>query len=122
MDNTKKPKRYRHLPAFILLILAEEPVHGGAVYTKLCSRLDNFQADNGAVYRTLQQLEKEGSVIADWDTSGTGAARKIYRITPVGWQVLEYWKQDIEHRLVNLNYFINTYKEMIDNRKTKIKE
>jgi DNA-binding PadR family transcriptional regulator len=31
-------------------------------------------------------MEKDGEVCAEWDTSMSGPARKIYSITPAGWE------------------------------------
>lgn len=105
----KKRQKFRYLPAFVLLVLAKGQAHGGAVHTALKKALPVFDADTGAVYRTLQQLEQEGEVEATWVTTGPGPARKIYRLTPDGWRKLDYWRQDIELRLANLNYFLQTY-------------
>lgn len=113
-----KKRHYRHLPAFILLLLAQEEAHGGAVHSLLSERLPDFQTDTGAVYRSLQQLEKDGSVVSVWDTTESGPARKIYRITSTGWGKLGEWEQDIKCRLANLNYFLETY-EKINNKKQK---
>lgn len=113
----KKRQTYRHLPAFILLHLAQSKAHGGAIHSSLCEFLPHFNADSGAVYRSLQELERDGSVHSAWDTSETGPARKIYRITPRGWVKLEEWKQDIESRMANLNYFLQTYDKIKKNKK-----
>ena len=106
---TSKHRQSRHLPAFILLLLAENPMHGGALQSALKARLPALKADSAAVYRTLQQLEKEGEVLSDWDTSGSGPAIRIYRLTPAGWQKLEFWLEDIEQRIENLQYFVTAY-------------
>lgn len=104
-------RTYRHLPAFVLLVLADHPLHGGAVHAALLERLPGFKADTGAVYRTLQRLEKDGEAAAEWDTSSRGPARRVYRLTPAGWRKLEVWKADIEHRVANLRYFLDAYAE-----------
>lgn len=108
----KRKQQYRHLPAFILLALVEGPIHGGAIHTILTSRMPMYNADTGAVYRTLQQLEKDGEVESSWDTSKSGPAIKVYQLTPVGEQKLEFWKSDIEMRIANLNYFLDSYRKL----------
>jgi PadR family transcriptional regulator PadR len=102
-------RTYRHLPAFVLLVLTDGPLHGGAIHAALLERIPEFKADTGAVYRTLQRLEKDGEVRAEWDTSIPGPARRIYRLTPAGWHKLDVWKKDIEHRIANLQYFLVAY-------------
>lgn len=102
----------RHLPAFILLFLGENPMHGGAVQTALQARLPALKADSGAVYRALQQLERDECVVAEWDTSTPGPAKKIYRLTAAGWEKLDFWLEDIEQRMENLRYFVEAYRQL----------
>lgn len=102
----------RHLPAFILLILAERPLHGGAVQSELNSRLPGLKADSGAVYRALQRLEEAGDIAATWDTSQPGPARKVYGMKDAGWEKLDLWREDIEQRLGYLHYFMATYRNV----------
>ena len=108
----KKPQKHRHLPAFILLILARSSAHGGAIYTSLIEKIPNFQCDTGAIYRTLNQLEEEKSVTFSWDTTCSGPARKIYSITENGFKQLDAWKKEIEERIVMLNYFLKEYGDL----------
>jgi len=110
----KKQQPYRHLPAFILLALARGPLHGAAIHAALLERMSNFKPDTGAVYRALQQLERDKEVKATWETSCPGPAKKIYQLTPLGWQRLEYWRKEIELRIGNLNYFLRTYRHIIE--------
>lgn len=112
----KRKQQYRHLPAFILLALAEGPIHGGAIHTILTKKMPLFKTDTGAVYRALQQLELEGEVESNWDTSVAGPAKKIYTLTSDGWEKLEGWKEDIELRLENLTYFLTVYESLKNNR------
>ncbi|MBU5638997.1 helix-turn-helix transcriptional regulator [Geomonas sp. Red69] len=112
----KRKQQYRHLPAFILLALAQEPSHGGAVLSVLSQRMPLFRPDSAAVYRTLQQLEEEGQVASNWDTGGSGPARRVYRLTEAGWQKLDSWREDIEVRLGYLNYFLETYADIRSHR------
>lgn len=105
----KRKQQYRHMPAFILLALAEGPIHGGAIHTVLAERMPLYKPDTSAIYRTLQQLEQDGEVVSEWDTSKSGPARKIYSLTELGWKKLDYWREDIELRLANLHYFLDTY-------------
>ena len=105
----KRKQQYRHMPAFILLALAKGPIHGGAIHTVLTEQMPLYKPDTGAIYRTLQQLEQDGEVVAEWDTSKSGPARKLYHLTDAGWLKLEHWREDIEMRISNLQYFITTY-------------
>lgn len=104
-----KRRQSRHLPAFILLVLAEQPRHGGAIHEALLERLPGLKVDTGAIYRTLKSLETEDELSAAWDTSAPGPARKIYRLTAKGWDRLAAWKDDIEHRREMLARFLSAF-------------
>ncbi len=107
-----KRRQSRHLPAFALLLLAENPMHGGALQSALNARLPALKADSAAVYRTLQQLEKDGELRSEWNTSGAGPAIKVYRLTPAGWRKLEFWLEDIKNRLDSLQHFVTAYAQL----------
>jgi DNA-binding PadR family transcriptional regulator len=102
----------RHLPAFILLLVAETPAHGGAIQTSLQTKLPTLKADSAAIYRALQRLEQAGELRAEWDVSQSGPPRKIYRITPAGWERLRFWREDVEQRLRNLTFFVQGYERL----------
>lgn len=104
----RKRRQYRHLPAFILLALAEGPIHGGAIRNVIAKQLSEVTVDSAAVYRALQLLENDGEVVSTWDTTKAGPALRIYRLTPAGWDKLRQWKTDIEHRIAVLNNFLTT--------------
>lgn len=99
----------RHLPAFLLLALTEGPLHGHAIRAALHARFPDFKGDPGAIYRTLQALEAAGEVTAHWDTDTRGPARKVYELTPLGWERLGLWEEDIRQRLGFLQGFLDGY-------------
>ena len=112
-------RQSRHLPAFILLVLAEGPLHGHAIRSVLVKRFHGHKADPGALYRTLQALEEAGEVTFHWDTQSRGPARKVYALTPAGWERLEYWKGEIENRLGTLRTFLELFDQVEANRQGK---
>jgi PadR family transcriptional regulator, regulatory protein PadR len=112
MSSGKMRQQSRHLPAFILLLVAEAPSHGGAIQTWLQTKLPSLKADSGAIYRALQRLEQDGELGAEWDTSKSGPPRKIYRITAAGWEKLRFWREDVEQRLQNLTFFVQGYERL----------
>jgi Predicted transcriptional regulators len=105
----KHRRQTRHLPAFVLLALAQAPSHGGAIHAALQERLSGLKVDTAAVYRTLQALEAEGELAAAWDTTVPGPARKVYSITPLGRQRLAAWRDDIQMRRDMLTQFLAAY-------------
>jgi len=108
----KKRRQSRHLPAFILLALAEEPRYGGAIHEVLIQRLPTLNLDTGAIYRALKVLETEGELSSTWDASTPGPARKIYRMTTKGWDRLDSWRSDIENRREILSSFLAAYAKL----------
>lgn len=116
---TRKKQEYRHLPAFILLVLTNGSAHGGAVHSALSKMLPNYKADTGAVYRTLLEMEQNGEIQFEWDTPASGPARKVYHLTQLGWDKLDSWKMDIEERLEYLNIFLNTYNQLKKTKKNR---
>ncbi|WP_428562266.1 MAG: helix-turn-helix transcriptional regulator [Solidesulfovibrio sp. DCME] len=104
-----KKRQYRHLPAFILLALAQGPLHGGGLRGMFASQGLELAVDSAAVYRTLRQLEAEGAVTSAWDASRAGPALRVYSLTAAGHDKLDAWKADIEHRLALLTNFLHAY-------------
>lgn len=101
-----KSNQGRHLPAFILLFLAKERMHGLLLVSKMNEEMPTIKADGPAIYRALADLEKQGAVEACWDTQNPGAARKCYTITEQGLELLAVYQKDIEERKRNLEYFL----------------
>jgi DNA-binding PadR family transcriptional regulator len=99
----------RHLPAFILLFLAKESTHGSMLLSKMNESMPYIKADGPAIYRALSELEKSDAVEACWDTANPGAARKCYTITGQGRRLLKEFKNDIEERKRNLEYFLSEF-------------
>jgi PadR family transcriptional regulator, regulatory protein PadR len=83
------PPRRFILPA-ILLLLSEQPSYG----YRLVPELQEFHfghVDRPAVYRALAQLEHDGLVESSSQNPKAGAARRVYRVAPLGERVLREW-------------------------------
>ncbi|MCT4660323.1 MAG: PadR family transcriptional regulator [Tissierellales bacterium] len=104
-----KGKTGRHCPAFILLFLANKKSYGFELLKNFETQLPHSKIDSAAIYRALKNLENNGFVVSEWDTSSSGAAKKYYSITESGYKELEEWKKDIELRCENLNFFLEAY-------------
>jgi len=63
----------------------------------------------GTFYRTLRQMEKDGMVRSNWDTSEGGPARRVYSITDVGETYLNYWAQSLDQYQRMMNTFFRIY-------------
>ncbi|WP_371863529.1 MULTISPECIES: poly-beta-hydroxybutyrate-responsive repressor [Aneurinibacillus] len=93
---------------FLLLSLRGWNVHG----YELIQQLIKFgfpSIDQGNVYRTLRQLEKDNMVKSEWDTSAGGPAKRIYSLTDAGEQYLNSWAASLEQYQSMLDRFFTMY-------------
>lgn len=104
-----KCKNGRHGPAFILLFLSEKPYYGFEILKEFENKMPENRMDSALIYRTLKTLEDNGSVTFEWDTSESGAAKKIYSITDIGLKNLAQFKDDIVKSKSNLEFFLKKY-------------
>lgn len=71
------------LPMLVLNVLAAAPRHGYGISQALVSA--GLQPIKGAqLYPTLVRMEDEGAIVAQWEPSESGPARKVYELTPMG--------------------------------------
>ena len=74
-----------NLAGLILAVLEDEPRHGYGIAREIEKRsADALSFGEGALYPALKLLEKSEFVLGQWDTSGTGPARRVYHLTPEG--------------------------------------
>lgn len=100
----------RQLQPFILLVLKGKDSYGYELIEKISEfRFHDSPPDVGAIYRNLRAMEKEGWVKSKWDTKGSGPAKRIYRITPQGEEILHGWAITIRKRKEALGQFLKLY-------------
>lgn len=102
-------------PCLLLLLMEHGPSHG----YHLLQNLGRFgfepdSQDPGLVYRHLRRLEKEGMVTSRWDTGGPGPAKRLYEVTPEGYELLESWAVIIENNIVILQRFLDFYRSLAE--------
>ena len=102
----------RFLEPCLLLLLHEGPAHG----YELRGRLERFgldpdRQDPGLLYRTLRRLEEEDFLISEWETAGSGPAKRLYRITEDGEKLLHEWAKTLERNVARLEEFLQAYRE-----------
>lgn len=74
----------------LLSIISDEPSYGYEMVSKLGERgLD--LASEGSIYPLLSRLQKQGIIEGYLVQSSEGPARKYYRISKKGGEVLEQW-------------------------------
>ncbi|MFZ0614256.1 MAG: helix-turn-helix transcriptional regulator [Desulfobacterales bacterium] len=106
-------KAERYVQPSILLGLNLKPAYG----YELIHSIQEFgfvegQAPPGMIYRHLRQLEEDGLVQSQWETEGTGPARRMYRLTPEGGEVLAIWIGYMERQAATLQNFIGRYRRL----------
>ncbi|MGG1679997.1 poly-beta-hydroxybutyrate-responsive repressor [Neobacillus sp. NRS-1170] len=104
---TVNPSKNFVLP-FILLLLSKVSLHG----YELSQKLEAFgfkTLDQGNLYRLLRQLEKDELVSSEWDTTGTGPAKRRYAITKAGVTYLKGYANQLETYQSLLDQFFKMY-------------
>ncbi len=80
------------LKVAILAVIKNSPSHGYSVLSDLEEL--GFSVSKyhpSIIYRVLRNLEHEALVESQWQISGVGPARRIYKITPKGEEYLKQW-------------------------------
>ncbi|EMB30879.1 hypothetical protein HMPREF9727_00564 [Treponema denticola MYR-T] len=83
--NINEKSKFKHLTAFILVILAEDPHNRRDIDTEQLQDFPGFTIGMFTVYRCLSSLKREGSVTI--------------------------WKEDIEIRKHNFKVFLQKFNE-----------
>lgn len=103
----------RLLEPAILLALRDRPAHGYELLAEIEKLgLAEGAIDPGGLYRCLRQMESEGAVESEWDTAGNGPARRRYRLTGGGEELLAAWAEVIERKARAMGEFLARYREM----------
>jgi len=67
------------------------------------------------IYRHLRELEVDGLVHSEWQTEGSGPARRIYRLTIEGEEALALWIEYMQDQATNLMNFTKQYEKLRNN-------
>ncbi|HEY4606535.1 MAG TPA: PadR family transcriptional regulator [Acidimicrobiia bacterium] len=77
----------------LMSIINEEPSYGYEMVSKLRERGLNL-ASEGSIYPLLSRLQKQGMIESYLVQSSEGPARKYYRMSALGGDTLQQWRQD----------------------------
>lgn len=111
-NQSVNPSKNFVLP-FILLLLSRMSLHG----YELSQKLQTFgfkTLDQGNLYRLLRQLEKEELVSSEWDTNGSGPAKRRYSITKAGITYLKGYANQLESYQSMLDQFFKMYSSFLE--------
>jgi PadR family transcriptional regulator, regulatory protein PadR len=111
-NQSVNPSKNFVLP-FILLLLSRMSLHGYELSQKL--QAFGFKTiDQGNLYRLLRQLEKEELVSSEWDTNGSGPAKRRYSITKSGITYLKGYANQLESYQSMLDQFFKMYSSFLE--------
>ncbi len=111
-NHSVNPSKNFILP-FILLLLSRMSLHGYELSQKL--QAFGFKTvDQGNLYRMLRQLEKDEYVSSEWDTNGSGPAKRRYSITKAGITYLKGYANQLETYQSLLDQFFNMYSSFLE--------
>jgi poly-beta-hydroxybutyrate-responsive repressor len=102
----------RYFQPFALLLLMDKPSHGYDLLNELAKLCPEEDIDPGSLYKNLRKMEEDGLVTSDWDTGNPGPARRIYKITEMGQEVLQGWGLAIKRNKETLEWFLDRYGEL----------
>jgi PadR family transcriptional regulator, regulatory protein PadR len=105
------PRRIsRFLEPCLLLLLGRDASHGYNLLEGLARfGFASGSIDASVVYRVLREMEKAGWVSSQWNTSGSGAPRRVYSVTPDGEEYLAAWIHDLRCTRDEIDQFIDAY-------------
>ena len=109
-------KNMRNLAApWILLTLhRQEGLHGYELTKVVKSYMDalGIGLNITGLYRHLNQLEKRGMLVSEWDTRNRGPAKRNYYLTEDGRKCLWRWIQTLSLQISLIGTFFNHVKEV----------
>jgi DNA-binding PadR family transcriptional regulator len=76
----------------------------------LQSPFTDAEIERAALHRTLNTLEEHGFVRSEWNTTGSGPARKVYSLTKCGEEHLRDWS----HVLTKLSKSMVSFMRKVD--------
>jgi PadR family transcriptional regulator PadR len=105
----EKKQERSWLTTYLLMMLRSWNAYGYELVRQLT--FFGFGAiDPANVYRALRDLERDGYVTSQWDTSVTsGPARRVYTITDAGLEALNLWSTALDNYRQSLDRFLNLY-------------
>lgn len=94
----------------MLLLLRERARHGYELLDEIAPLLPGeVRPDFGNLYRMLRALEDAGLVKSEWESELQGPARRIYRLTRAGSQLLDRWVGALGETQGMITAFVHRY-------------
>ena len=103
------PKNF--LTPWILLVLKQWSLHGYLIIQQL-NRMGFSDVDHPTLYRELRRLEQQGHVASEWQTDGSGPAKRVYSITEAGEEMLLGWTEVVSGYQKMITGFFDLYSQV----------
>lgn len=102
----------RFIQPCLLLLLSEKPSYGYELIEGVSEfGFQDGPPDPGAIYRNLRRLEEDGFVTSEWETEGSGPAKRYYKLTSDGEDLLRAWAGGISKRKEAFEKFLHIYEK-----------
>ena len=106
----RMPKNF--LTPWILLLLKQWHLHG-YLLLQYVRNMGFFRVDHATLYKELRNLEKDGFVSSEWQTDGSGPAKRIYSLTEAGEEMLRGWADVVAGYQKMITGFFDLYAEVV---------
>ena len=103
------PKNF--ITPWVLLVLKQWNLHGYLILQQL-NQMGFADVDHATLYRELRRLEKEGFLASEWETGGSGPARRVYSITATGEEMLRGWTDVVSGYQRMITGFFDLYAQV----------
>ena len=106
---------YRFVEPVVLLLLKKKGrSYGYDLGNELQKHaITDAEVERAALYRTLRNLECNGNVVSEWDTSTSGPARRVYKLTRQGENHLREWAEVLAHVAKSMNRFVKEANQLV---------
>ena len=100
----------------ILVVLAQQSLHGYGLAERigLMPMFRTAKPDGSGIYRFLRTMERKGLVVASWDMSESGPAKKSYQITPEGERCLRRWIATLEEYREGITFLLKAARRAVE--------
>jgi len=101
----------------ILLLLAEEPLHGYGLMERLVEMgVVEKRLPLPVIYRVLRRLERDDLAVSGHaESEGRGPSRKVFRLTDEGWDALCWWSENLK----GVSELIDTFQKRYESLERK---
>ena len=111
----KLPKNF--MTPWVLLVLKQWNIHGYLIMQYL-NQMGFSEVDHATLYKELRRLESDGYIESEWQTDGNGPAKRVYKITEAGEELLLGWTDVVSGYQRMINGFFEMYAEVFGFRPT----